>query len=134
MKVIIDNMAYDTDKCEMVAMRRANAGEYEYLLRTQKGVLLLATSRCATCLGRPAACDDWVMTESGDGRKVVSCAAKDYCEVGIFGKIPRASIHHCHVPYVAVRIFKAGEPCDGFIIEDDSVKDRLLQLQLIKEG
>lgn len=133
MKVIIENIAYDTDKCEMIAMRRKESGEFEYLLRTQKGVLLLVKSWTATCLGRPARCDDLVITVGGETGRVIGIGP-DYYEIGGYGKVPRNACSYCHVPYTEVRIFNVGEPCDGFMIEDDSIKDKLLQLKLIKEG
>jgi hypothetical protein len=135
MKKIIDNVAYDTDRCELVAMRRQSSTSYEYLLRTQSGQLLLADSSQSTCLGRSVCCGDVVITAAGARRSVSGTSSAGYCLLSgdPDKKIPCASVAACHVPYIHLRLFAKGESCDGFIIDDAHVEDRLKQLGLIKD-
>lgn len=135
MKKIINNVAYDTNRCELVAMRRQSSIEYEYLLRTQSGQLLLASSSQSTCLGRSVCCGDMVVTVAGACRSVSGTSGEGYCMLSgdLDKKTPCVSVAACHVPYTQLRLFAKGESCDGFIINDAHVENRLKQLGLIKD-
>lgn len=134
MKKIIDNVAYDANQCEMVALRkRYNDGRYEYLLRAPNGKLLIAESVDGTCLGCDPSFGCLVMDASGRIGSVNSVGS-DYCTIrGVDGRIPLNNAFPCHGVYTSLRLFQDGEQCDGFYIDKGSVKERLIELGLIKD-
>lgn len=138
MRTIIGNVFYDTDKCEMVAMRKSGSGMHEYLLRSPNGQLLLAESLSATCLGRLPMIGDVAIENNGRMVEVRGTSSDGSCRVqssqgeGTWD-VPRGGLSSCKVYFRSLRLFKPGEPCDGFIVEECTWK-RLIELGLITRG